>query len=219
LKTYLIFYGEEERTGGALGQGVPFFQAARDKRDEIWGSPDFDGCDDEVHIIRVNGYLGIETALEAHRDIQEIYIYTHARKDILHLSTSSTRADGNISADGKVHERLVRRLPWPKWAKFKTTSFKGLSRKNLIQGGQLYVYGCYTDSIAKEMGSYLFGVPGIGISTSCYFPEVDGITLPMDESEYRWHYTSEIFDSIWEGIKEPRDPYDPDDPFWDFVMP
>lgn len=57
---------------------------------------------------------------------------------------------------------------------------------NTIKGGELYIYGCHSKSLAQPLGRWLFAKAGHGISTTCYFPVVDGKTTPVNWWKYLW---------------------------------
>jgi len=159
LADYLLFWGDE--------QGVPFEDAAETKRDEIEKRADFKAEKDNTYVISVTKFSDVGDALRQHKEIKEIYFFVHHSPDVMHLDMVSTAADSNVSKDGATY---TKRTGLFRKETYLTTAFTGWDRSGCINGGSLFIYGCHSESLAKDMGVYLFGKPGEGIGTTCYFP-------------------------------------------------
>jgi RHS repeat-associated protein len=180
LDSFLLFWGDED--------GVPFEEAAETKRDEIEAQPGFDRAKDTAKIISVRKFADVGDALKQYKDIKEVYFYVHHSPDVMHLDLASTAQDSNVSKDGATYKQVTSYIPLRKET-YLTTAFIGWDKSNCKSGGQLFIFGCHSKSLAKTMGVYLFGNEGQGIGTTCYFPrEPDGRVLPTGKLGYYGGY-------------------------------
>lgn len=174
LADFLLFWGDE--------QGVPFEDAAETKRDEIEKRSSFDSAKDKTYIISVRKSDDVGKALTERKDIKEIYFFVHHSPDVMHLDMVSTASDSNISKDGATY---TKRTGLFRKETYLTTAFKTWDKSHCMSEGSLFIFGCHSTSLAKNMGIYLFGKEGTGIGTTCYFPRGDdGGTYPMGRLGY-----------------------------------
>ncbi len=174
LADYLLFWGDE--------QGVPFEDAAETKRDEIQKRPSFDAAKDKTYIISATKFEDVGSVLRERKEIKEVYFFVHHSPDVMHLDMASTAPNSNVSKDGATY---TKRTGWFRKETYVTTAFTNWDKSNCTAGGNLFIFGCHSTSLAKSMGRYLFGKEGEGIGTTCYFPRGDdGGVYPMGRIGY-----------------------------------
>ncbi len=182
LYAYLLFWGEEISNSG---QEVPFEDAAKTQEQEIHASSDFDQNRDEVHIIQANKSGDVNDALKHYKQIKQVYFFVHHSPGIMHLSMTSDDADTNISKDGGPQKR--RTGVFSSYT-FQTVSFTDWDKSNCLTDGELFIFGCHSKSLAKDLGLYMFGKEGQGIGTTCYYPRYDDKSVhPMGSGGYIIH--------------------------------
>jgi RHS repeat-associated protein len=177
LDTILIFTGDPRSPEGGE---VPFTAAASAKKAELSGKGD------AVLLLDVRSWSQVQSALQKNKCIRAIYFYVHHSPGIMHLDMEGEGEETNVSLWGGDLKRRVE----GGYHTFHTSSAWKWDKSNTIKGGELYVYGCHSKSLAQPLGLWFFANGGYGISTTCYFPVVDGKTTPVNWWKYLWLVTT-----------------------------
>jgi hypothetical protein len=144
------------------------------------------GKGDDVLLLNVRSWFEVQSALQKNKCIRAIYFYVHHSPGIMHLDMAGEGEETNVSLWGGDIRRRVESGHYT----FHTSSAWKWDKSNTIKGGELYIYGCHSKSLAQPLGLWFFANAGRGISTTCYFPVVDGKTTPVGWWKYLWLVTS-----------------------------